>query len=67
MWNENCWNESGNFIPDHQPVSSLTSAGTKQVLFPHCTGCSALQGGAASAELRIRKVAIAIEAVGATL
>jgi len=37
--------KSGNFIPDHQPVTRLNPAGSQQNLFPHCIHCSRLQGG----------------------
>jgi hypothetical protein len=37
--------KTGNFIPDHQPVSSLKSVGESQRLYPHCKNCSARQGG----------------------
>lgn len=40
---------SGNFTPDHQPVSSLVPEGTAQKLYPHCSSCSSSQGGTASA------------------
>ncbi|MEP0262315.1 RHS repeat-associated core domain-containing protein, partial [Dokdonia sp.] len=36
---------SGNFTPDHQPVSSLVPDGTPQQLYPHCASCSSSQGG----------------------
>jgi hypothetical protein len=35
---------TGNFIPDHQPVSALNTEGLPQRLFPHCLGCSQAQG-----------------------
>jgi RHS repeat-associated protein len=38
--------KSGNFIPDHQPASSLSPNG--QRLYPHCIDCSRLQGGQAN-------------------
>lgn len=40
--------KSGNFVPDHQPVSSITPPGTPQRLYPHCIGCSREQGLAAA-------------------
>ncbi len=43
---------SGNFTPDHQPVSSLVPVGTSQRLYPHCAGCSSSQGGTTSGLLR---------------
>ena len=36
---------SGNFIPDHQPVSATVPDGTPQVLYPQCKRCSCVQGG----------------------
>lgn len=36
---------SGNWTPDHQPVSKTVPDGTPQVLLPHCKTCSAIQGG----------------------
>ncbi|MBX3257336.1 MAG: hypothetical protein KF862_24640 [Chitinophagaceae bacterium] len=39
---------SGNFTPDHQPVSSLVQEGTPQRLYPHCASCAASQGGTSS-------------------
>ncbi len=43
---------SGNFTPDHQPVSSLVPEGTGQALYPHCASCSSSQGGTTSGLLR---------------
>ncbi len=40
--------KSGNFVPDHQPVSALVPNGTPQSLYPHCIGCSRSQGGTVS-------------------
>jgi len=37
--------KSGNWTPDHQPVSKMVPDGTPQVLLPHCKTCSATQGG----------------------
>jgi hypothetical protein len=37
--------KSGNFIPDHQPPSSLNLDGLPQRLYPHCLQCSRIQGG----------------------
>ena len=37
--------KSGNFIPDHQPVSNTVPDGTPQVLYPQCRQCSLAQGG----------------------
>jgi RHS repeat-associated protein len=36
--------KSGNFVPDHQPVSALNSNNAKQKLYPHCINCSRKQG-----------------------
>ncbi len=35
---------SGNFVPDHQPVSRLNTANAPQRLYPHCIKCSRQQG-----------------------
>ena len=45
---------SGNFVPDHQPVSSLAPSGTPQRLFPQCKTCSDEQGLAAIRALQER-------------
>jgi hypothetical protein len=37
---------SGNFVPDHQPPSSLNLSNTPQHLYPHCLTCSSRQGSA---------------------
>ncbi len=37
--------KSGNFIPDHQPVSDTVPDGTPQQLYPQCRLCSLAQGG----------------------
>lgn len=37
--------KNGNWILDHQPVSSTVPDGTEQWLFPHCKDCSVRQGG----------------------
>ena len=42
--NTNPGTTSGNFIPDHQPPTSLNQSGSPQRLFPHCLGCSREQG-----------------------
>jgi RHS repeat-associated protein len=42
--------KGGNFIPDHQPVSSLNRANAPQRLLPHCIDCSRRQGGEALQE-----------------
>ena len=44
--------KSGNFVPDHQPVSSLNSANAPQQLLPQCLTCSRQQGLDAIKELR---------------
>ena len=44
--------KSGNFVPDHQPVSALTPDGTPQQLYPHCLSCMRQQGGLVSKILR---------------
>jgi RHS repeat-associated protein len=47
--------KSGNFVPDHQPVSSVTPAGTAQRLYPHCLACSRRQGLEAARMIRNEK------------
>lgn len=48
--------KSGNFVPDHQPVSSLNANNGPQRLYPQCINCSREQGLAAARELRkVRK------------
>jgi hypothetical protein len=42
--------KSGNWVPDHQPSSAISPAGTPQVLLPHCINCSRKQGGEVSVE-----------------
>jgi hypothetical protein len=37
--------KSGNFVPDHQPISSWVPDGTPQRLYPHCLRCSREQAG----------------------
>jgi RHS repeat-associated protein len=44
--------KSGNFVPDHQPVSSLNTANAPQRLYPQCLTCSRQQGLEAAKELR---------------
>ncbi len=39
---------SGNFVPDHQPPSSLNFSAEPQRLYPHCLRCSRRQGSAIS-------------------
>lgn len=36
---------SGNFVNDHQPPTSVNPTTTPQQYYPHCTTCSATQGG----------------------
>jgi hypothetical protein len=36
---------SGNWIPDHQPATSLVPPGTPQTAFPQCLPCARQQGG----------------------
>jgi hypothetical protein len=43
---------SGNFIPDHQPPSSLNSSGDPQRLYPQCINCSRQQGLGIARQLR---------------
>ena len=47
--------KSGNFVPDHQPVTSLNTEGVSQRLYPQCISCSRAQGLAAARELRTLK------------
>lgn len=47
--------KSGNFVPDHQPVSSLNDAGLPQQLFPQCLACSREQGLAVARLLQSRR------------
>ena len=44
--------KSGNFVPDHQPVSSLNANNAPQRLYPQCINCSREQGLAAARQLR---------------
>jgi RHS repeat-associated protein len=44
--------KSGNFVPDHQPVSSLNSTNAPQRLYPQCLSCSKQQGLDAAREIR---------------
>jgi hypothetical protein len=37
--------KSGNWVGDHQPPTALNPEGTPQVYYPHCLGCSRVQGG----------------------
>jgi RHS repeat-associated protein len=43
---------SGNFVPDHQPPTSLNPTGQPQRLYPHCQGCSREQGLAIARQRR---------------
>lgn len=40
--------KEGDWIPDHQPPSSLVSPGSPQTAYPHCQRCARIQGGVAS-------------------
>ena len=44
--------KSRNFVPDHQPVSSLNSSNASQRLYPQCIHCSREQGLAAARAAR---------------
>ncbi|WP_368564803.1 RHS repeat domain-containing protein [Pseudoxanthomonas sp. UTMC 1351] len=44
--------KSGNFVPDHQPVSRLNSTNAPQQLYPQCLTCSKQQGLDVIKELR---------------
>lgn len=35
----------GNWIPDHQPPTSMVRRGTPQTAYPHCVTCARSQGG----------------------
>jgi len=48
--------KSGNFVPDHQPISALTPAGVLQRLYPHCISCSKSQGGTVGSMVRRSRV-----------
>jgi hypothetical protein len=37
--------KTGNFVPDHQPPTSLNFSGKLQRLYPQCRTCSEIQGG----------------------
>lgn len=39
---------SGNFVPDHQPPTSLNPSSRAQRLYPQCVHCSRTQGGSAT-------------------
>ncbi|MET9555259.1 polymorphic toxin-type HINT domain-containing protein [Streptomyces sp. NPDC006645] len=40
--------KDGDWIPDHQPPSSLVPPGSPQTAYPHCLPCARRQGGVAS-------------------
>lgn len=44
--------KTGNFVPDHQPPSSLNSSGSPQRLYPQCLSCSRQQGLEIARKLR---------------
>ena len=46
---------SGNWVPDHQPVSALNHGNATQRLYPQCIKCSRAQGGQIRAALRKTK------------
>jgi len=46
---------SGNFVPDHQPVSRLNTANAPQQLYPQCINCSSAQGLAVIRALKAAK------------
>ncbi|MFG2716574.1 ricin-type beta-trefoil lectin domain protein [Streptomyces goshikiensis] len=39
---------NGDWIPDHQPPSSLVAPGSPQTAYPHCLPCARRQGGVVS-------------------
>lgn len=43
---------SGDFVPDHQPISALVPNGTPQRLYPQCRKCSSVQSGMVSAKIQ---------------
>ncbi len=43
---------SGNWIPDHQPPTSLVPDGFPQTAYPHCAACARMQGGVVSTLVR---------------
>jgi RHS repeat-associated protein len=48
--------KSGNFVPDHQPVSALNTTNAPQQLYPQCITCSREQGlAAARAKLKTQQ------------
>jgi uncharacterized protein RhaS with RHS repeats len=44
--------KTGNWVPDHQPVSALNDAGSGQRLYPQCLACSRAQGLAVARRIR---------------
>ncbi|MEN8652373.1 polymorphic toxin-type HINT domain-containing protein [Streptomyces sp. 21So2-11] len=40
--------KNGDWIPDHQPPSSLVAPGSPQTAYPHCLSCARRQGGVVS-------------------
>ncbi|GHE36416.1 hypothetical protein GCM10018771_15820 [Streptomyces cellulosae] len=40
--------KDGDWIPDHQPPSSLVAPGSPQTAYPHCVPCARRQGGVVS-------------------
>ncbi|MFJ5100798.1 polymorphic toxin-type HINT domain-containing protein [Streptomyces sp. NPDC088554] len=40
--------KEGDWIPDHQPPSSLVAPGSPQTAYPHCLPCARRQGGVVS-------------------
>ncbi|MDX2564918.1 SpvB/TcaC N-terminal domain-containing protein [Streptomyces sp. TX20-6-3] len=40
--------KDGDWIPDHQPPSSLVAPGSPQTAYPHCLPCARRQGGVVS-------------------
>jgi hypothetical protein len=47
--------KSGNFVPDHQPISALNANNAPQRLYPHCIHCSRKQGLAVARQLKNNK------------
>lgn len=50
--------KSGNFVPDHQPVSATVPDGTPQNLYPQCIGCSKTQGGEIRQFIRVQQLSL---------
>ena len=53
--------KSGNYIPDHQPVSQLNSSNLPQRLYPHCLSYSRKQGGVISQIKQVENRIIILE------